>query len=147
MFGFAIVYALSFLFSCIGLTEEINYGDEECFICKMLIVDKRHGAIVSTNKEKKYKFDSIECMIDFTINFKKNGIKRISVIDYNNPGNLIDATSAFFLKSTNIPSPMGAFLSAIKEKKIADDMLAIKGGEIFTWNNLLEQYNSTYPIE
>jgi len=110
----------------------------------MLIVEKKHGGKIVTKKGKIYKFDSIECMIGFTADFEKFPIQKVSVIDYNNPGVLIDANQATFLKSKNIPSPMGAFLSAIKDRKVATEIQNIKGGVFLTWSKLLEYHDTNY---
>ncbi len=127
-----------FLCSCMMTTDKINYGNDECFFCKMLIVDNRFGSKIITKKGKTYKFDSIECMIAFLDNFKENSIQKIFVIDYSNPGLMINASQANYLKSKNIPSPMGGFISAIKEKKKAYEIQTEKGGELFSWEKLMK---------
>tara|TARA_B100000959_G_scaffold279707_1_gene340343 strand:+ start:1152 stop:1604 length:453 start_codon:yes stop_codon:yes gene_type:complete len=134
-------------FSCNIIPKGINYGHDECYHCKMLIVDKKHGGKIVTSKGKTYKFDSIECMIGFVADFEKFPIQKVSVIDYNDPGVLIDANQATFLKSKNIPSPMGAFLSAIKDRKVATEIKNIKGGVFFTWSKLLEHNNANHIFD
>ena len=57
--------------------------------------------------------------------------------NYTEPEALIDATKATFLISENIPSPMGAFLSAFKNKSDAQKFQAEKGGVLYTWETLL----------
>ena len=139
-----LINMMLYSFSCNIIPEGINYGRDECFHCKMLIVEKKHGGKIVTKKGKIYKFDSIECMIGFTADFEKFPIQKVSVIDYNNPGVLIDANQATFLKSKNIPSPMGAFLSAIKDRKVATEIQNIKGGVFLTWSKLLEYHDTNY---
>ena len=57
-------------------------------------------------------------------------------IIYTEPEILIDATSATFLISENVPSPMGAFLSAFKNKADAEKYSnLIKAGELYNWTN------------
>ena len=57
--------------------------------------------------------------------------------NYTEPETLIDATKATFLISENIPSPMGAFLSAFRNKVDAEKTQAEKGGNLYTWSELL----------
>ena len=42
--------------------QPINYGEDECEFCKMMVMDKRYGAELVTDKGKIYFFDSIECL-------------------------------------------------------------------------------------
>jgi len=107
----------------------------------MTIVDKLHAAEVVTNKGKVYKFDATECMVNFRKEFDTSQIKLYLSTNYKEAESLIDATKATFLISENIPSPMGAFLSAYESK---DDALKIKqekGGNLFTWEELLNYLN------
>ena len=60
--------------------------------------------------------------------------------NFTNPEELIDATQATFLISKNVPSPMGAFLSAFKNKEDAIKLQAEKDGEIYSWESLLEKF-------
>jgi len=104
----------------------------------MTIVDKVHAAEIVTNKGKVYKFDASECMINFLNEFEDfSEIELYLTNNYTEPEVLIDATKATFLISENIPSPMGAFLSAFKNKVEAEKMLAEKGGKLYTWDELL----------
>jgi len=41
----------------------IEYGQDICAFCKMIIADPRFGAEVITKTGKVYKFDSVECMV------------------------------------------------------------------------------------
>ncbi len=53
--------------SCGSKPEPINYGHDECEFCRMQISDNRYGAELVTDKGKVYKFDSIECLIEFAM--------------------------------------------------------------------------------
>ncbi len=90
----------------------------------MTIVDKTHAAEFVTKKGRAYKFDAVECLInDLKIKMKKNCIyfsNRLS-----KPEELINATTATYLISEEIKSPMGANLSAFKTK-----------AALHTWKNL-----------
>ncbi|MFD2550593.1 nitrous oxide reductase accessory protein NosL [Bizionia sediminis] len=126
------------LASCQAKPEPINYGSDACHFCKMTIVDKVHGAEIVTNKAKVYKFDAAECMVNFMADFNTNDIALYLTNHFNEPETLIDATQATFLISKNLPSPMGAFLTAFKTTAQAQAVQAEQGGDIYTWNALLE---------
>ncbi len=130
------------LWSCTVKPEPINYGEDGCHFCKMTIVDKLHAAEVVTNKGKIYKFDATECMINFTDEFDTSTIKLYLSNNYTEPEALIDATKATFLISKNVPSPMGAFLSAFKNKEDAVKVQTEKGGEIYNWEELLIHFKN-----
>lgn len=117
--------------------EPINYGQDGCHYCKMTIVDKVHAAEIVTNKGKIYKFDATECMINFRSEFETSEVKMYLSNDFMEPTALIDSEKATFLISKNIPSPMGAFLTAFKSKEDAIKMQEEQEGTLYTWDELL----------
>lgn len=133
-----LTLALLLLFlNCNVSPEPINYGSDGCQFCKMTIVDKVHAAEIVTQKGKVYKFDATECMINFMEDFDTSEIELYLSNNYTEPEAFIDATKATFLISENIPSPMGAFLSAFKNQTDAEKFQAEKGGDLYTWETLL----------
>jgi len=124
--------------NCSNAPQTINYGQDGCRFCKMIIVDKLHAAQIVTKKGKSYTFDATECMINFLKEFDTSKVKSYLTTNYSNPEELIDATSAAFLISENIPSPMGAFISGFKNKEDAIKTQSEQGGDLYTWNTLLE---------
>ena len=138
---FSFVVSLLVLTSCNIGPKAIVYGNDGCYFCKMTIVDKVHAAEIVTNKGKVYKFDASECMIHFMKEFDNAEIKLSLSNNYTEPEALIDATKATFLISKNIPSPMGAFLSAFKTENEAQKFQTEKGGTLYSWNQLLEHLN------
>ena len=135
---YLILSILIVLFNCNVSPKPIDYGNDGCHFCKMTIVDKVHAAEVVTKKGKVYKFDATECMINFMEDFDTSEIELFLSNNYNEPEELIDATKATFLISKNVPSPMGAYLSAFKNKDEAEKVREEKGGNLFTWERLLE---------
>lgn len=138
---YSIAFMLLALVSCNVSPKAIDYGNDGCHYCQMTIVDKLHAAEIVTKKGKAYKFDATECMINFLDEFDTSEIKMYLSTNYAKPEVLIDATQATFLISKNIPSPMGAFLSAFKNAAEAEKMKAEKGGDLFTWEALLARFN------
>ena len=130
------------LSACTSKPIAIEYGVDGCYFCKMTIVDKLHAAEVVTKKGKAYKFDATECMINFMDEFDISTIKLYLSNNYTEPEALIDATKATFLISKNVPSPMGGFLSAFKNKEDAIRVQKVKEGEIYSWDDLLNHFKN-----
>ena len=121
--------------------QPIRYGEEICQYCTMTIVEPGFGAEVVTNKGKAYKFDAIECMMNY---LEENGDDDIALFFSNiliDPGSLFDATGLTFLKAESIPSPMGAFLSAYSSVGEAKSTLGENEGEIYNWDELREYFD------
>ena len=135
------VLAIAFLSSCNIEPKEINYGKDQCNFCKMTVVDKQHAAEVVTKKGKVFKYDAIECMMrDYKGAHDKVALFVIN--DYNAPRTLIDAKTSTFIISKNIPSPMGEFLSGFSNKADAEKIKADKGGDIYSWEELVELFKT-----
>ncbi|MFK7780983.1 nitrous oxide reductase accessory protein NosL [Psychroserpens sp.] len=137
---YSIIAVLFLFFSCNVSPSPIDYGNDGCHFCKMTIVDKVHAAEIVTKKGKVYKFDATECMINFMEEFNTSEIALYLSNNYTTPEKLIDATGATFLISENIPSPMGAFLSAFENRSDAEKTQSLKGGELYSWNELLAHF-------
>ncbi|TBW28115.1 nitrous oxide reductase accessory protein NosL [Gramella sp. KN1008] len=134
-FIYTLIISLA-LISCEIGPKPIHYGQDGCEYCKMTIVDKQHASELVTNKGKVYKFDAIECMINFRKEHDDIQYALYLVNDFNNPGELIDATMATFLISENISSPMGANLSAFYAEAAANEVQSSHGGEVYDWHEI-----------
>lgn len=130
----SIAASIIILFSsCQPEPQAIDYGFDACTHCKMTISDNRFGSELVTSKGKVYKFDAIECLVEY----KKVSTEKYAfqlVTDFNEPGKFIDAEKAWYLKSDAIPSPMGMGLSAYRNEKNAISIATDKGGNIYSWN-------------
>lgn len=125
--------------SCNVGPSEIFYGEDACHFCSMTIVDRQHAAQLVTEKGKTYKFDAIECMLNHMR--ENNGpMKYYLVADLTIPEKLIDANKATFIISPNIPSPMKEDLSAVGSKDVAERLQAEKGGNLYSWQELLTHF-------
>lgn len=122
--------------SCNTGPQSIDYGNDGCHFCKMTIVDKIHASELITDKGKVMKFDATECMLNFISENKELPIGSLLTNYYEAPTEFITAQEATFLISKNLPSPMGANLTAFKTKKSAEKILAEKGGKLYTWEEL-----------
>ena len=138
--GYAFV--LLFLSACTVEPTPINYGQDACEFCKMNIVDQQHAAEMVTKKGKFFKYDAVECMLNY-LNRNELASEEMAfllVCNYNQPGELIDARGATYIISEAIPSPMGAFLSALDNPDSGKQIIEVKGGEVVTWEELKKRY-------
>lgn len=108
------------LLSCSTDPQPLQYGKDTCHTCKMTLMDKKFGAEIVTAKGKVYKFDDMNCMV----NFLNSGylddqiLEHKLVVDYTQPGKLIPAEEAFYLKSAEIRSPMASEVAAFETEKV-----------------------------
>jgi len=125
--------------SCKVEPAAIEYGKDQCSFCVMNIVDKTHSAQYVTKKGKQFKFDAIECLVNDLSEKNESDLAKILVADYGNPGQMIDASSAIFLISSEIKSPMGANLSALSSSEKAKELQQKYSGETYSWESLKQQ--------
>lgn len=125
------------LVSCEVAPKDINYGNDHCHFCDMTVVDKTHAAQYVTKKGKSYMFDAVECLVrKINTDDNESEMAFVLVADYNKPGELVNASSATYLISEKIKSPMGANLSSFNSKEIAEAAQYEFGGELFTWDEI-----------
>ena len=108
----------------------------------MTIVDQQHAAEVVTTKGKAFKFDAIECMLNYRKENSDLDFAFELVNTYESPKELMTAEKSHYLISQSLPSPMGAFLTAFKDEATAKEMQSAKGGELFTWETI-QQHHET----
>ncbi|PCI11422.1 MAG: hypothetical protein COB73_01930 [Flavobacteriaceae bacterium] len=130
------------LFSACNIdAEKINYGADACRFCQMTIVDQQHAAQYVTLKGKQFKYDAIECMLN---DLSKTGSENVGIIliaDYMNPGVMTDATTATYLISEEIKSPMGAFLSGFSQNEQAKSFVKSDKDLLYSWQTIKEKYS------
>ncbi len=134
-----LIFSIITVYSCAQKPKPIEYNSAECALCKMRVVDPKFGAELVTSTGKIFTFDSAECMLRYLKKNSDTEFAHILVTDYNQPENLIDATKATFLISEDLPSPMGADLSAygnLKEATLKKEKL---GGELYDFNKVKEE--------
>lgn len=132
-----IICSVFLLLACQSSPRAIEYGKDACSYCKMSVVDNRHAAQLVTEKGRNYVFDAIECLVRYHEQETAQAYEYVLVADYLNPGQLVDAKTAHYLISPNIPSPMGAFLSAFSSQEGSVQLQAKKEGTLYSWEELL----------
>lgn len=139
-----IIICIAFLSlsSCNLGPEEIVYGTDGCHYCNMTIVDRQHASQIVTTKGKAFKFDAIECMVhSLKEEVDPATVKLYLINNFENPGELIDATTATYLVSKNIPSPMGAYLSGFEDVDTAEETMDKHQGELYNWKEIQSYLN------
>jgi copper chaperone NosL len=134
--GVALLLSLWSASGCASKLPAIAYGTDVCDYCGMTISDNRYGAAFVTTKGRAHKFDSVECMLESVLVGERFGdveVKSWYATNYASRGTLVDASGAVYLVSPNLPSPMGAGLTAFATKEEAARIQEEKGGDIMDW--------------
>lgn len=141
--------ALSMLaISCSPKTEPFNYGKDNCYFCKMGIVDPKYGGEVVTKKSKVYKFDDVICMVRFlqSETLKENEIAKKVIINFvqkdsngEKENDFLDVNKAIFWTSTELRSPMGSNAAAFGSQQAAEKAKAGKEGMLLNWAELYKK--------
>lgn len=130
------------LASCTVQPEPLQYGRDICHLCKMTLVDKKYGAELVTRRGKIYRFDDINCMINFyNSNYEATeDFQYKLVVDFSKPGQLIDASNAFYLKSGELRTPMGSEVAAFESKSSLDAHKKQVSGIFLAWGEVITQF-------
>ena len=126
--------------SCSVEPEPINFGHDECVLCKMSITDQKYGAEIVNKKGKTFKFDALECMAKYIVEkeIDVENIYSIWTVDYTNPTKLINAETAHYLRSRSLPSPMAMFLTSFPNQNELQKVIKEHPGDILNWDEVLE---------
>jgi copper chaperone NosL len=127
--------------ACSPSPKPITYGTDKCDFCRMTIVDPQFAAELVTEKGRVYKFDAIECMGMYRLEEPGTGFAFLLVNDYLRAGTLQPVTDCTFLISPELPSPMGANLSAFYVRDSAKVYQERKGGQLYSWDALLATFD------
>ena len=137
---------LLFILACSCSVKErpVSYGSDECAYCKMTIMDHRYGAELVTQKGKIFTFDAAECLIEYLYQHEDlvQSATYLLVTSYTEPDVLIDANSATFLVSKEMPSPMGAYLTAFSRRDVAEEYQDKNSGVLYTWDELFANFRT-----
>lgn len=123
---FLLLFFASYLTACEAQPEPIRYGKDACHLCKMTLMDKRFGAEILTKKGKVYKFDDLNCLVNFLKNktVAEDQIAMKLAVDFTN-SNFVEIEKAFFYQSSvSFRSPMRADVATFADKRMAEKVVA-----------------------
>ncbi|MBX0332296.1 nitrous oxide reductase accessory protein NosL [Pontibacter sp. HSC-14F20] len=129
--------------------QPIAYGEVNCAHCQMTVSDNRYGAEMINDKGKPFYFDSAECLALYLDQNPDQAEKAayVLVTDFTKPGELMDARSASFIQSKELPSPMGMYLTAVADEATATRMQQEVGGRLLNWEQAMTSVKSNEKPE
>jgi copper chaperone NosL len=130
------------LMGCEVTPQPLKYGTDACYACKMTLMDTKFGAEIVTEKGKVYKFDDINCMVDF-YNSEEEPVDKMAhvlVIDFSQPEKFVQGRDAFYIKSDQIRSPMSSGIAAFGAKTEMDKYKKEWKGIWLSWGELVTEF-------
>ena len=115
----------------------IRYGEETCASCHMLISEERFAAAARTASGETRLFDEIGCLLQQRQQLDAEGA-RIWVHDYES-GAWLEAAQAVFVRSRELPTPMGHGIVAVATRAAAARVAQEVHGEIMEWSQLTQE--------
>lgn len=119
---------------------EIRYGEDLCAQCNMVISDPRYAAgyvyAIGNGRYQSLAFDDIGDLLAHHRSHPEHSVVAWYVHDYHSEA-WLDATTAYYVVSAAIHSPMGHGIAAHAAKADAEAMAATTTGEVLHWEALL----------
>lgn len=136
-----LVYAVATT-SCSSKPEPLVFGKDSCHTCKMTLMDHKFGSELITRKGKVYKFDDVNCLINFCneSGMQDADIAQVLVVDFSQPEKLISASEAFYLKSPAIKSPMASNIAAFESGESMEKLNSEWQGTSLRWPDVRGLY-------
>ena len=144
--GFTLLLLLVGILAIAGCGEEtradqppdIDYGRDVCSRCNMIISEERYaGGIVDEDGEALI-FDDIGEMI-FVIQEEGLQERRVWVHDADSL-EWLDGTSAFYVASMDVVTPMGSGITAFEAEEDATAFAEANAGDVLTWDQVLNDW-------
>ncbi len=117
---------------------EIYYGQDMCEFCGMIVSEERYAAGYVTPAGQEYIFDDIGDLIQQRLQNPEEAAA-IFVHDYLDH-TWIQAQTAHYTLSKNLPTPMLSGLAAFSTAEQAQNFAQEKDGQVFTFAELLTHY-------
>ena len=120
----------------------IRYGEDTCTHCNMIISDPRYAAgyahEISPGRYESLAFDDTGDLLADLGEQSERHIVAWYVHDFETE-EWLDATTAYYVISDEIMSPMGHGITAHATKAAAEEMAQAKHGQLFDWQGLVAQ--------
>jgi copper chaperone NosL len=116
---------------------EIRFGEDVCADCNMIISDPRFASAyayeIETGRFESLAFDDIGDMLNHAQQHPENKVVNWWVHDYYSE-EWTDATTAFYVASENIQTPMGHGMAALAQQADAEKLAQETSGEVLDWD-------------
>ena len=121
LFNILGIISLGIFFSCSPKgPEKINFGKDQCELCKMGIEDPKFATELITEKGRIYKVDDLNCMQSYaTENAEQVGQAKLYVPDFIT-NELFPLEKATLITGGAIKSPMNGNVATFKNKNEAE---------------------------
>lgn len=108
----------------------------------MTLADKRFGGELVTNKGKVFVFDDLNCLMSHyhSPELDPADLAFTLVVDYQHPGNFLEAGQTFFVKSDKLRSPMNGGVAAFSNYQEAMAFKRENGGILLGWAEVTTQF-------
>jgi copper chaperone NosL len=127
---------------------EIRYGEDVCADCNMIISDPRYASAylyeVGDGRHASLAFDDIGDMVRHAAAHPEHAIAAWYVHDYTSEA-WIDATTANYVYSADLQTPMAWGMAAHGTASAAEKMAAEVGGEVLDWAAASERLAEPRP--
>lgn len=145
--AFSSILAVALLLpGCDGGAQPIHFGKDACAECNMTIVDKRFGAEFVTGKGRIFKFDDVNCMVEFIEREPHAGDPSAGrfIVTFNEGGELADAGQLVFVKHGKLRTPMRSHVAAFRDRASAQAALDELGGggTFLSWKDVMSEFPS-----
>jgi copper chaperone NosL len=116
----------------------LQLGTDQCAHCHMTLADARFAGELVTATGKILPFDDVGCLAMYVATVIKDGrVGSVWVNDFLRPDSLFDATSAVFLRSDSLRTPMDYHVVAFRTGRTADSLRGVLGGELLSWEQVV----------
>ncbi len=92
----------------------IGFGTDLCAECRMVVSDRRFGALLVTGTGKSLPFDSVDCLLEYLDANPSVTRKAIYVVDAASEGALLPAEQAMYVVNGVMRPPMGSTVAYAK---------------------------------
>lgn len=136
---------LIFMSGCSSQTEPINYGTDNCTLCRMTIIDKEYACELVTKKGKVFKFDDISCLVKYMKSTRTSeaDYSFLVVNDFKRTNQFIDVREVTFVGGEGFTSPMRGDLAAFSDiKAVEAEKKRNAGLTILSWKQVLEKFSN-----
>ncbi len=142
LYNVFIPFIIILMMSCSVSHEPIVFGKDACENCKMLIMDPKFGAVLTTQKGKNFKFDDLNCLASYIHQkaIQDESVFMISVMDFKNPGSAVDIKNALFVLSDKVKSPMASGIASFSERETYEEFISDSNGLVITWPEIKTKF-------